>query len=132
MRFLLLWLIHVESVLQKWNDFSVIRSNETIATKYFLYYIPGLWGVSSWYFDTDTLQGLAASGTPVEIPYPYEYGTDPNVYVQKIEQNVIDVDQTAAGLISGMTKVVNGEIGQLYSRISYDYLIRSSYTDQWV
>ena len=52
------------------------------------------------------------------------------MYVQQIEQNVIDVDQTVAGLISGMTKVANGEIGQLYSRISYDYLIRSSYTDQ--
>ena len=80
--------------------------------------------------DIDTLQGLAAGGIPVEIPYPYEYGTDPNVFVQQIEQNVIDVEQNVAGLISGMAKVANGEIGQLYSRISYDYLIRNMYTDQ--
>ena len=80
-------------------------------------------------FDVDTLEGLASSGIPVEIPYPYEYGTDPNKYVQQIEQNVLEVEQNFAGLISGMTKVANGVIAQLYSRISYDYLIRNSYTD---
>ena len=79
---------------------------------------------------TDTIQGLAASGIQVEIPYPYEYGTDSNVYVQQIEKNVIDVEQSFAGLMSGMKKVAGGEIGQLYSRITYDYLIRKSYTDQ--
>ena len=79
--------------------------------------------------DLDTLEGLASSGIPVEIPYPYEYGTDPNKYVQQIEQNVLEVQENVAGLISGMTKVVDGVIAQLYSRISYDYLIRNSYTD---
>ena len=79
--------------------------------------------------DLDTLEGLASSGIPVEIPYPYEYGTDPNKYVQQIEQNVLEVEENVAGLISGMTKVVDGVIAQLYSRISYDYLIRNSYTD---
>ena len=79
--------------------------------------------------DLDTLEGLASSGIPVEIPYPYEYGTDPNKYVQQIEQNVLEVEETFAGLISGMAKVANGVIAQLYSRISYDYLIRNSYTD---
>ena len=79
---------------------------------------------------TDTIQGLAASDIQVEIPYPYEYGTDSNVYVQQIEKNVIDVEQSFAGLISGMKKVAEGEIGQLYSRITYDYLIRKSYTDK--
>ena len=79
--------------------------------------------------DLDTLEGLASSGIPVEIPYPYEYGTDPNKYVQQIEQNVLEVEENVAGLISGMTKVTNGVIAQLYSRISYDYLIRNSYTD---
>ena len=75
---------------------------------------------------------MAASDIPVEIPYPYEYGTDPNVYVQQIEKNVMNVEQTVAGLMSGMTKVANGEIGQLYSRISYDYLIRNKYTNKLV
>ena len=79
--------------------------------------------------DLDTLEGLASSGIPVEIPYPYEYGTDPNKYVQQIEQNVLEVEENVAGLISGMTKVTNGVIAQLYSRISYDYLIRNMYTD---
>ena len=79
--------------------------------------------------DIDTLEGLASSGIPVEIPYPYEYGTDPNKYVQQIEQNVLEVEENVAGLISGMTKVTNGVIAQLYSRISYDYLIRNSFTD---
>ena len=79
--------------------------------------------------DLDTLEGLASSGIPVEIPYPYEYGTDPNKYVQQIEQNVLEVEENVAGLISGMTKVTNGVIAQLYSRISYDYLIRNSWTD---
>ena len=79
--------------------------------------------------DVDTLEGLASSGIPVEIPYPYEYGTDPNKYVQQIEQNVLEVEENVAGLISGMTKVVDGVIAQLYSRISYDYLIRNSFTD---
>ena len=79
--------------------------------------------------DLDTLEGLASSGIPIEIPYPYEYGTDPNKYVQQIEQNVLEVEENVAGLISGMTKVTNGVIAQLYSRISYDYLIRNSYTD---
>ena len=79
--------------------------------------------------DLDTLEGLASSGIPVEIPYPYEYGTDPNKYVQQIEQNVLEVEENVAGLISGMTKVTNGVIAQLYSRISYDYLIRNSFTD---
>ena len=79
--------------------------------------------------DLDTLEGLASSGIPVEIPYPYEYGTDPNKYVQQIEQNVLEVEENFAGLISGMAKVSNGVIAQLYSRISYDYLIRNSWTD---
>ena len=79
--------------------------------------------------DLDTLEGLASSGIPVEIPYPYEYGTDPNKYVQQIEQNVLEVEENFVGLLSGMSKVANGVIAQLYSRISYDYLIRNSYTD---
>ena len=80
--------------------------------------------------DLDTLEGLASSGIPVEIPYPYEYGTDPNEYVQQIEQNVLEVEENFVALLSGMSKVANGVIAQLYSRISYDYLIRNSYTDQ--
>ena len=79
--------------------------------------------------DLDTLEGLASSGIPVEIPYPYEYGTDPNKYVQQIEQNVLEVEENFVALLSGMSKVANGVIAQLYSRISYDYLIRNSYTD---
>ena len=64
----------------------------------------------------------------VESPWGYNLSNNPNEFIQRIKENFAVINPAEEAV--SMKRVANGEIGQLQSRLYFDYLIRSNFTNQ--
>ena len=75
------------------------------------------------------MEKLASSGIRVRSPWAgYNLTNDPNEYIQQIDKNFITIDPSEH--VNSMKTVQTGEAAELQSRIYFDNLIRSNYTDE--